>query len=95
MTALICPRCGRKCSPHDKFCGFCGFNLAAATTTEMPTKTSIRLADVQFNLGMVFFREGKYQEALQIFENVVKQEDANLRAAEMLARTREILEQKT
>ena len=89
----MCPRCGKVSKPEDRFCGFCGYNLTVANTSDFVTKQDLNLNDIKFDLAMVYFKEKKYKQALDLFEKVIEKHPDNLQVMNMLDRTREILEQ--
>ena len=83
----MCPRCGKIRRPEDRFCGFCGYNLTVASTGDFVTKKDLNLNDIQFDLAMVYFKEKKYQQALELFEKVHEKNPENLQVINMLDRT--------
>lgn len=91
----ICPRCGKFYDPEDKFCGFCGFNLAALMTTERDTQRALKVSDIHFNLGMVYYKMGKFDLAMQTFENCLEKNPDNLRVRNMYKQARKALKSKT
>jgi len=52
---------------------------------------AIHAKDIQYDLGLLYFKEGKYQEALEIFEKIQKETPDNLQVINMYERTREAL----
>ncbi|MFQ5602957.1 MAG: tetratricopeptide repeat protein [bacterium] len=89
-----CPRCYKQYALEDKFCGFCGFNLSALPTAEMITQRAMRVSDIQFNLGMVYFNMGKYEQALQNFEKCIEESPDNLSFREMYEKAKLALKDK-
>ena len=87
----LCPRCARSCENEDRFCGICGYNLTVQNASDFVTKYAVRVKDIQFDLGVVYFREGKYQEAFEIFERIHRDDPDNIPVIEMYERTREAL----
>ena len=86
-----CRRCGKSYDSEDKFCGFCGFNLAAQGTSELATQLSLKASDIHFNLGLRYLKDGKYQQALEAFEKTLAESPDDLRVQEMCWRAREAL----
>lgn len=87
----LCPRCGREFQMTHKFCGFCGFNLAASKTRELATQMALNATDMQLNLGKAYYESGKYEQALQAFEKLLIDNPGNSEAREMCKLSREAL----
>lgn len=85
----ICKRCGEIFNPEDKFCGFCGFNLAALETSELATQQALKANDIQFNLGLVYYKMGKYTQALEIFEQFLEKDPHNVQVKDLYENARE------
>ncbi|MFQ6112479.1 MAG: tetratricopeptide repeat protein [bacterium] len=90
-----CKRCGKPFSPEDKFCGFCGFNFAALRTSELATQPALKVADIHFNLGKVYYEVGKYAQALEIFEKILEENPDDASVRDMYERAREALKSTT
>ncbi len=90
-----CPRCGANVNSQDKFCGFCGFNLSATTNFVAGTQMEMKLADIHFNLGVVYFKNGKYTKALELFEKLREEAPENAEVLKMLEKTQNALNNKT
>ena len=86
-----CPRCGKSGEGDNRFCGFCGYNLTVQNASDFVTKYAVKAKDIRFDLGVVYFNEGKYKEAFEIFDKIHKEDPDNIRATEMYQRTREAL----
>jgi tetratricopeptide (TPR) repeat protein len=85
----ICPRCGKVFDSKDRFCGLCGYNLTVQNSSDFITRHDISINDVQFDLGMIYFKEEKYAEALEVFEKMRQQDPDNLQVLDMYERTRQ------
>ena len=88
---MVCHRCGSPYKSEDRFCGFCGYNLSVTNSSNFVTMHAIHAKDIQYDLGLLYFKEGKYQEALEIFEKIQKETPDNLQVINMYERTREAL----
>lgn len=88
---MVCQRCGSPHKSEDRFCGFCGYNLTVENDSDFVTMHAINAKDIQFDLGLMYFKEGKYQEALDIFDKIQKEKPDNLQVINMCERTREAL----
>lgn len=87
----ICPRCSKSYDSQDKFCGFCGFNLAALQTAEMVTQRALNASDIHFNLGVVYYKMGKFEQAKHTFEKCLAENPDNLRVRDMYDKASEAL----
>lgn len=74
-----CPKCQTTSEPGDRFCSQCGERLAAPEFREEGglTQKALSLADVQYNLGMVYFKKGEYHKALEYWEKGLRQDPGN------------------
>ncbi len=84
----VCKRCSNSYSSEDKFCGFCGFNLAALATSEMVTRV-IKSSNIHFDLGLKYFTEGKYSEAIESLDKALSINPGDDLIQEMLERARQ------
>lgn len=87
----MCPRCGKPYEESDRFCGLCGYNLSVKSDSNFVTKRDMKVKDIQFDLGLLYFNDGKYQEAYQIFERIYRENPDNLQAINMYNKTRKQL----
>ncbi len=83
-----CPRCNTQNEPEDRYCGNCGYNLQAKEGIMGGTQVEMKLTDVHFNLGMVYFKKGDFPEAVNMFEKVLANNPAHPAALEMLEKLR-------
>jgi len=88
----ICPRCGRPYSREHRFCGLCGYNLLVTDSADFVTKRDMKVKDIQFELGVLYFDDGKFEQALAIFERILKKEPDNLQVMDMYNRTKTALD---
>lgn len=88
-----CPKCGATTNAEDIFCGACGLKLAAmvpqAPNNTMLTQKELKAIDIRFNLGVVYFKMGKYDQAMETFEKILQEEPNNIRVLDMCERIRE------
>ncbi len=92
---IFCPRCAKSGNSDDRFCGFCGYNLMVQNASDFVTKQSLKVKDIKFDLGLVYFKEGKYQKAFEIFEKIHQSDLSNIQATEMYERARDALKENT
>ena len=85
---MVCPRCGSLSGSKDRFCGFCGYNLTVKNDSNFVTMYAMNAKDIQFDLGLMYFKEEKYQEALEIFEKIKKKKPDDLQVINMCERAR-------
>ena len=88
----ICPRCGTAGAVEDRFCGFCGYNLTVGNKSDFVTRQDLKTHDVRFDLAVIYFNEGKYAAAKQIFENVLKEHPDHAQALDLYEQSRKALE---
>lgn len=83
-----CPRCGKAHGLDDRFCGFCGYNLAVSSRSDFETMRDLKASDIQFDLGVLYYNEGKYEQALEVFERIgaANPENAQVKKMSELAR---------
>jgi tetratricopeptide (TPR) repeat protein len=90
-----CKRCGETFEPEDKFCGFCGFNIAAISTSELVTQQSLKSNDIQFNLALVYLKSGKYGHAIEIFEKLLERTPDDFQIRDLYETAIEALNEET
>ncbi len=83
---MKCNICKSEITKDDKFCGNCGseINSEDGEVQKFMTQQEIKLDDVRSNLGMVYFRMGKYDEALECYKKILEQNPDNLSAKTMI-----------
>ena len=90
-----CPHCETPYESGDRYCGQCGTRLITPKfmNSGAQTQKSLSLADVHYNLGLVYFKKGRYQEALETWDKALEKDPANTllqkRIAEAKARLQE------
>ncbi len=86
-----CPRCGASREPEDRYCAQCGQRLLPFSAVgAMNTQKTLDIADVQYKLGMVYFKKEDYLRAAEVWEKVLKErpDDSELKALIQDARSR-------
>lgn len=69
-----CPHCRTPCDLEDQFCNQCGAHLKELETLgQGQTRKALSLSDVQYNLGLVYYKKGEYDKALQCWEKGLRQ----------------------
>ena len=86
-----CPKCESERLPEDIFCGMCGFKLDSSERMSHVTQKELTVEDVRVKLGMVYYRMGKYHEAIDIFEKTLKKNPDDPVAKRMLETIKEKL----
>ena len=67
-----CSECGAKCEPEDRYCPQCGRRMSGSTGGgSVDTQKSLDLSEIQYNLGMVYFKKQEYQRAIETWEKVL------------------------
>lgn len=82
----MCPRCGKTHKPEDRFCGFCGCNVTVQNMSDFVTKPAMKLSDIQFDLAILYFKEEKYAESVEVFQKLLQEHPDNLQVIDMLQR---------
>ena len=80
----LCPKCAANISPEDKFCGMCGFEVISFKEMQYLTQKDIKVDDIRQKLGMVYYKMGKYEEALEIFQQSLEKNPDDKDAKEMV-----------
>jgi len=70
---LECPHCKTPYAPEDRYCNQCGMRVQEIEVMDSGARTqkSIRLVDVHYNLGLVYFKKGQYRQALKSWEKAL------------------------
>jgi len=69
-----CPQCGASREPEDRYCAQCGQRLLPFSATgAMNTQKALDIAEVQYKLGMVYFKKEDYLRAVEVWERVLKE----------------------
>ena len=79
-----CPRCKASIFEDDNFCGTCGYEVNDDKQIPLVTKKDIKISDVRLNLGSVYLKMGKFEQAREIFEAILKNDPGNKMAKSML-----------
>ena len=73
-----CPQCGASCEVEDRYCPQCGRRVASAdAASTAATRKAMDVTDVQYKLGMVYFRKGDYLRAAETWTKVLKTRPGN------------------
>ena len=90
-----CPNCKTPYSSEDRYCNQCGTRLNHAEFMESGalTQKSLSLVDVHYNLGLVYFKKGQYQEALETWEKGLTKDPGNEVLQERIAEVKARLEE--
>jgi len=80
-----CPRCNASIFPDDNFCGTCGYEINYDRNVPLVTKKDIKIADVRLKLGSVYLKMGRYDQAREIFEDILKSNPEDKMAQNMLS----------
>ena len=73
----LCTMCGSEISESDIFCGVCGAKIKNGSNGPMSTQYAINPTSIQLKLGIVYYKQNKYGEALKVFRNVLKEDPEN------------------
>ena len=81
---MNCTQCGAEYIAQDKFCPQCGAKLDATSQSIYSTQVGLNIEDVRNNLGVVYYKMGKYDQALNEFKAVLKNNPNDMKAKEMI-----------
>ena len=89
-----CPRCKTVCEPDDRYCNQCGIRLVGDEFVDSGARTqkSLDLVDVHYNLGLVYFKKGKYREALETWEKGLTRAPGNEALQERIREVKQKME---
>ena len=87
---MICFRCKAPALEGDLFCGKCGAPLAQSgeSVCEKVTMATLDSAFIKERLGIVYFKEGRYGEAQEMFETSLKIKPGNPEVREWIRRVK-------
>lgn len=91
MTA--CPKCQVESCPEDKYCHQCGCKLdhALHAMGGKVTQKAMNAEDVRYKLGMTYFKRGKYREAIETWQKLLKNESDNVAVKQLIDEARKEL----
>ena len=91
MTA--CPKCQAQSAPEDKYCNRCGYKLDQSfrTSGAKVTQRAMNTEDVRYKLGMVYFKRGKYREAIETWQKLLVNESNNTAVKQLIDEARKEL----
>jgi len=82
---MICPRCHAPSEPEDKFCGHCGQDLRLGLDEPSKnTQRAIDVTEVKYRLGIIYFKKGKVNEAIESWKQVLALDPYHRGAQDML-----------
>ncbi len=85
-----CPRCQKETRTEDMFCGACGYDLREVAPAPVAgTQLDIKVTDVQLSLAMVYFKNGKFAECIELLRKVLIQDADNLNAHTLMDRAKQ------
>jgi len=90
-----CPNCGAHIEETDNYCGQCRFKLVPDKMEATLTHREINVQEVRSNLGLVYFKMGKFKEALEIFEKNLEIKPSDQHAKQMINLIKEELSKTT
>lgn len=91
---MKCEKCGTLAMPEDKFCGSCGAQITSPDTkmstmkgdAAAATQASLNTAYLHYRLGLVYYKQGKLQQAVESWEHTLEVDPNHQEAQEMLQR---------
>lgn len=89
---IVCSNCGIRCEDEDEFCGQCGQPIDFFGHAPTLTQKELKACDIHYNLGVVYFKMGKYEQALESIEKLLRENPSHQQALEMRRRIRTRME---
>ena len=88
-----CPNCKTPYKPEDRYCNQCGAHLQGNQFLESGavTRKALDVVDVYFNLGLVHYKKGQYEKALEIWEKALGRDPGNQHLQERIDQVKEQL----
>ena len=85
-----CPKCQAETYPEDKYCGQCGHKLVSTFPTRRGriTQKAMNTGDIRYRLGMIYFKRGKYQEAIKTWQKILEDESENIAVKQLIDEAR-------
>ena len=86
-----CAQCGAAYESEDRYCPQCGRRLSLLEAEGgVNTQKPLDILEVQYKLGMVYFKKGDYQRAAEALGRVLRErpDDADLKRLVRDARSR-------
>lgn len=80
---MNCFKCGSVYYENDKYCAECGVKLENLTPS-FNTQTGMNIEDVRSSLGLVYFKMGKFEQALTEYEKVLEYNPQDANALDMV-----------
>lgn len=89
-SELKCKACSEGFETIDRFCPKCGERVtqplqAGDSGGGFDTMEAMDVGDVQFRLGMVFFKKGAYARALEVWAKVLERQPENNNLKSLMA----------
>lgn len=82
---ITCPQCHTPYEPEDKFCGHCGQNLRLGLDERTKnTQHAIDVTEVKYRLGIVYFKKGRLNDAIDLWKQVLTLDPYHRGAQDML-----------
>ena len=72
MTDIYCPECDAQRYPEDIYCGLCGTKFEAPRHEPLLTQKELTIDDVRNKLGQVYYKMGKLEKALEVYEKALQ-----------------------
>jgi len=78
-----CQKCKAENPDGDNYCGQCGFQLTNFGAPVGLTQHELKAKDIRLNLGIVYLKMGKLEQAMQIAEDLLEQDSNDAQAIEL------------
>ncbi|MEW6755685.1 MAG: tetratricopeptide repeat protein [Candidatus Latescibacterota bacterium] len=90
-----CPSCKSPYAAADRYCSQCGRRLSTVEYMDSGARTqkSLDLVDVHYNLGLVYYKKGRFAEALETWQKGLARDPSNQNLLARIAEVRRRLAQ--
>jgi cytochrome c-type biogenesis protein CcmH/NrfG len=87
---IVCQHCQTESYPEDKYCSQCGQKLVNSFQTAggKITQKAMSTGEVRFKLGMIYFKRGKYREAIKTWQKLLEEESDNAAVRQLIDEAR-------
>ena len=85
-----CPKCQAAVYSENQYCSHCGhkLDLSSQACGGRVTQKTLKSAEVRYKLGIIYFKRGKYQKAIETWEKLLDEESDNFAVEQLIDNAR-------